>query len=136
MLPPELGKLHVNSNQILRNDVEVFLEGSSTELVTDSAQALVLLTMTSPHYDRRILSIDPETGLEREFELSFSLDIVATDPEGLVLLEPQTLAVQRDYVFDAAALIGSTQEEAVLRVEMRRDLIRQVLYRLRAATAG
>ena len=101
--------------------------------MSDRAQANVILTMSNPRYDRRILSVDPQTGFEREIELSYTLDVVATGPQGRVMLKPQTLSVRRDYVFDAGALIGSTQEEALLRIEMRRDLVQQVLYRLRAA---
>ena len=136
VLPPELGKLYVQANSALRNDVEVFLEGSNTELVSDRPLATFTLTLSNPRYGRRILSVDPDTGREREFELSYSVDVVAIGTNGQVYLKPQTLSQQRDYVFDAAALIGSSQEEAVLRVEMRRDLVRQVLYRLRAAATG
>lgn len=133
VLPLEFGKLYVQADSVLRNDVEVFLQGSNTELVSDRPQATLTLTMSNPRYQRRVLSVDPDTGHEREFELSYSLDVVATGTNGQVYLEPQTLSQQRDYVFDAAALMGSSQEEAVLRIEMRRDLVRQLLYRLRAA---
>lgn len=136
ILPPELGKLHVSADQVLRNDVAIFLEGSNTQLVSARPEANVILTMSALRSDRRVLSVDPSTGHEREFELSYSLDVVATGPQGRIMIKPQTLSVQRDYVFDQSALIGSGQEEAVLRNEMRRDLVQQVLYRLRAAVAG
>ena len=136
VLPPRISKLQVLADQTLRNDVEVLLQGSDTQLVNNRPQAQVILTMSDLRFDRRVLSVDPNTGHEREFELSYALDVVATDPQGQVLLQPQTLSQRRDYVFDSAALIGSSQEEAVLRDEMRRELVQQVLYRLRAATAG
>ena len=136
VLPPELDKFYVSASKALYNDVEVFLEGSNTQLMSDRAQANVILTMSNGRYDRRILSVDPQTGFEREFELSYTLDVVATGPQGQIMLKPQSLSVRRDYVFDAGALIGSTQEEALLRIEMRRDLVQQVLYRLRAAVLG
>ncbi len=136
VLPPGVEKLHVAATQLLSNDVEVFLQGSDTKLVSSRPEAQVILTMSNERYDRRVLSVDPNTGQEREFELAFSVDVVATGPQGQVILKPQTLSLQRDYVFDAAALIGSSQEETLLRTEMRRDLVRQVLYRLRVATLG
>lgn len=135
-LPAELGKLYVQSSAQLRNDIEVFLQGSSTQLVNNRPQANLTLTLSNPRYQRRVLSVDPNTGHEREFELSYSVDVVATDTSGRAILAPQTLSQQRDYVFNAAALIGSNQEEEVLRVEMRRDLVRQLLFRLRAATTS
>jgi LPS-assembly lipoprotein len=137
VLPPGIDKLHVvSADLVLRNDVDVFLQGSGARLVKTRPEAQVVLTLSNPRYDRRVLSVDPNTGHEREFELSFTLDVVATGPQGQLMLQPQTLSVQRDYVFDQNELIGSGQEEAVLRTEMRRAVLQQVLFRLRAATSG
>jgi LPS-assembly lipoprotein len=137
VLPPGINKLHVVSpDLVLRNDVDVFLQGSGARLVKTRPEAQIILILSNPRYDRRVLSVDPNTGHEREFELSFTLDVVATGPQGQLMLQPQTLSVQRDYVFDQSELIGSGQEELVLRTEMRRAVLQQVLFRLRAATSG
>ena len=137
VLPPGINKLHVVSgDQLLRNDLDVLLQGSDAQLVTTRAEAQIILTVSNARYDRRVLSVDPNTGREREFELSLALDVVATGPQGQVMLTPQTLSVQRDYVFDQSGLIGAGNEETVLQTEMRRAILQQVLYRLRAVTPG
>jgi LPS-assembly lipoprotein len=136
VLPLGVDRLHLISDQVLRNDVDVFLQGSDAKLVNTRSEAQVILTLSNARYDRRVLSVDPNTGHEREFELSFRLDVVATGPQGQLMLKPQTLSVQRDYVFDQSELIGSGQEETVLRNEMRRAILQQVLHRLRAAASG
>jgi outer membrane lipopolysaccharide assembly protein LptE/RlpB len=46
------------------------------------------------------------------------------------------VSLVRDFTYDPEAIIGTSREEAVLYVEMRRDAAQQILYRLRAATAG
>lgn len=136
VLPPDVGRLFLAAPSALRNEVSVFLEGGNTELVEDRASADVVLSMTKPRYDRRVLSVDPNTGKEREFQLSFTVDVSASSAAGQTILEPKPVTLLRDYVFDPEALIGSNTEEALLRVEMRRDLVRQVLYQLRAATSS
>lgn len=136
VLPPDVGRLFLAAPSALRNEVSVFLEGGNTELVEDRALADVVLSMTKPRYDRRVLSVDPNTGKEREFQLSFTVDVSANSAAGRTILEPKPVTLLRDYVFDPEALIGSNTEEALLRVEMRRDLVRQVLYQLRAATSS
>ena len=136
VLPPDVGRLFLAAPAVLRNDVAVFLEGGKTELVDDRTSADVVLSMSNPRYDRRVLSVDPNTGKEREFQLSYTVDVNASSAAGQTILEPNPVTLLRDYVFDPEALIGSSTEEALLRVEMRRDLVQQVLYQLRAATSN
>ena len=133
VLPENLRDLYLVAPTELRSQVEVFLEGSRTRLVERRDAASVVLSMVKPRYDRRVLSVDPTTGKEREFELSYTVDVSATARDGSPLLTPQPVTLLRDYVFDRDALIGASREEGVLRDEMRRDAVRQVLLRLRAA---
>jgi len=46
-LPPELGKIYVQSSAALRNDIEVFLQGSSTKLVNTRPQANLTITLSN-----------------------------------------------------------------------------------------
>ena len=132
-LPPGLSKIQILADKYMYNDAEVFLQGSNAELVSERSQAQVILTMSNPRYERRVLSVDPKTGNEREFELAYTVDVVATGAQGQVMLKPQTLSARRDYVYDPAALLGSGYEETQLVTDMRRDVVQQALYRLRAA---
>ena len=135
-LPPHLRDLFVVANQDLANDVAIFLETSDARLVSRRDEAQVVLTILNPRYQRRVLSVDPNTGKEREFEIVYTVDISAVDKQGRTLIAPQPLSLQRDFIFDSEAVIGTSREEVVLQVEMRRDAVQQILYRLRAATTG
>ena len=136
VLPPGKNAIYLVAAEDLREQVSVFLEGSDTRLVTERGAADVVLTLNNARFDRRVLSVDPNTGKEREFELSYSLDINARQSDGSTLVASQRVTLLRDYVFDHTALIGAGQEEYVLREEMIRDAVQQVLVRLRAATAS
>jgi LPS-assembly lipoprotein len=136
VLPPDLGALHVSAPNVLLRETEVFLEGSNTRLVPGHDGADVVLTMGNERYDRRVLSVDPSTGKEREFQLAYSVDVRAVTRDGRTLIAPQVVTLQRDFVFERDALLGASREETVLREEMRRDAVQQILYRLRAAAHG
>lgn len=136
VLPPDLRNLYVVANQDLQYEVAAFLETSDTNLVKSREQADVVLSILNPRYDRRVLSVDPNTGKEREFEIVYTVDVNAVDKQGRSLIAPQPVSLLRDFIFDTEAVIGASREEAVLQVEMRRDAVQQILYRLRAATAG
>lgn len=136
VLPPDLRNLFVIANQDLQYEVATFLETSDANLVDSREQADVVLSILNPRYDRRVLSVDPNTGKEREFEIVYTVDVNAVDSKGRSLIAPQPVSLLRDFIFDTEAVIGASREEAVLQAEMRRDAVQQILYRLRAATAG
>lgn len=135
VLPESVGSLYVAAPEDLREEVAVYLQGSDTRLVDTRGDAAVTLTLSNPRYDRRVLSVDPTTGKEREFELSYTIDVAATAADGRVLLPLQPVGLVRDFIFDRDAIIGSSREESVLYIEMRREAVQQALRRLRAATS-
>lgn len=136
ILPPDLSDLYVQAPGELKEEIETFLEGSSTRLLDRRDGANIVLTVANPRYDRRVLSVDPNTGKEREFELSYTLDFNAMRTDGNAVLPPQTMTLLRNYIFDRDAVLGASREEGVLRIEMRRDAVVQILSRLQAATRG
>ncbi|WVM94020.1 hypothetical protein ULG90_10165 [Halopseudomonas pachastrellae] len=69
-------------------------------------------------------------------KLSSSLIFQIADRQGRPLVGPETLGTQRTYVNDKDNIIGTTEEEELLRREMRQDLTRQLLFRLSSITEG
>lgn len=65
-----------------------------------------------------------------ELELTSRLTFQVSDKRGRALIGPETLSAQRVFVNDKDNIIGSSEEEQLLQREMRRDLTRQMLFRL------
>lgn len=65
-----------------------------------------------------------------EFELKTSLTFQISDDSGRALVGPATLRAERLFVNDTDNLTGTSEEEDLLRREMRDDLTRQLLFRL------
>lgn len=124
--------LYVSGNSLLRREIEVFLEGSDTKVLSSADGADVLLSVSGERYERRVLSVDPDSGKAREFQLAYSVNLNARSPDGEVLLPPQSVSLLRDFVFDEDQLLGKSREEVVLKIEMRQDAAQQILYRLRS----
>ncbi|WP_263144208.1 LPS assembly lipoprotein LptE [Pseudomonas sp. RIT-PI-AD] len=75
------------------------------------------------------------TGAARsaEYELNTKLNYEIRSSDNLLLMQDQ-VDVQKVYVHDENNLIGSDQEAAQLREEMRRDLVQQMVLRLQLIT--
>ncbi|HSS63483.1 MAG TPA: LPS assembly lipoprotein LptE [Gammaproteobacteria bacterium] len=132
-LPDNVRTLHVIAPSELRNDIITLLESGGVGAATSGAEADASITVTSERFSRRVLSVDPTTGKEREFELAYTLDFGVTRSDGATVIENGTVNLLRDYVFDPQAVLGTSREEALLREEMRRDAARQLMRRVEAA---
>ncbi|MDP1930143.1 MAG: LPS assembly lipoprotein LptE [Gammaproteobacteria bacterium] len=67
-----------------------------------------------------------------QYDLQLAVS-VQLDGAGITVFGPETLSVQRSYYEDIANIAGSNEEMELLRTEMRRELVEQLLRRLRVA---
>lgn len=132
-LPESIRKVHVMAPPDLRNDILVLLESGDIDATATRPEADASITVTSEQFSRRVLSVDPTTGKEREFELAYTLAFAVTRGDGTRIIEDGSVNLLRDYVFDPEAVIGTSREEDLLRDEMRRDAARQLMRRVGAA---
>jgi len=109
----------------------MLLESSGITTTSDEKGADAILIVESERFRTRTLSVDSETGKERERELSYTIVYQVITPTNEELLPKQTINLIRDYVFDERAVLGTAREQHVLHEEMRRDAIHQILRRLK-----
>ena len=105
------------------------LESNDVKIYPGAAYKLVLIRETE---GKRTASY---TGSARtaEYELTDKLDFEIRGAKNMLLLADNA-EVQSIYVHDENNLIGSDQEEAQLRNEMRRDLVQQLVMKLQRIT--
>lgn len=71
-----------------------------------------------------------------EYEITSRLQFQISDQSGRPLIGPETLEVQRVFVNDKDNLIGTNEEQQLLRREMREDLTRQLMFRLSSISSS
>lgn len=121
------------SNNQLFDELAVYLRDSGATVMQTKDGADAVLNLGNESFNTRTLSVDPDTGKEREFELSYSVSFELRKSDGTILVEHQTVNLVRDYVFDNDQVIGKSREKGVLEIEMRRDAAQRILTRLAAA---
>ena len=133
LLPDEIDTVHLQvSNAELAEEIKLLLEAGDASIVP-SEDADLTLIVTPERLERRLLAVDPKTGKAREFELTYTASYQVLGKEKQALMPSQTLVLSRDLVFDPEAVIGSSREEEIIYLEMRRDAARQIMARLQAA---
>lgn len=90
------------------------------------------LFISQDRMEKRVLSVD-NRGKVIEYEIYYILNFRLLDEKGNQIVSPQRINMTRDYPFAATDVIGASQEEALLRRDMYRDMARQVMRRIQAA---
>ena len=134
-LPPELGAVHVTGLRDISAAVVRMLDGAGVRVEPAGDPAGTVLHISDERLDRRVLSVNPDTGKESEFELAYHVTFRVTGAEGEELVPRQTVSLLRDYVFDARAVLGKNREQETLHAEMRRDAAARIVGRI-GATLG
>ncbi len=131
-LPPDkrvIALAGVDLDHPFARDLQRLLALVEGRLTTDPQEAGSVVVVHQIHQDRRIVSLD-EHGKAIEFELIYRVRFEARKPDGTVLLPLQAITIRRIYLNPQFQIIGKSQEEGVIREEMRREAARILLRRL------
>lgn len=132
-LPEDIRTVHVTAPSELRDNLLALLESDGISASTSITEADASIAVSSEQFSRRVLSIDPATGKEREIELAYTFAFGVSRGDSPTAIENGTINLLRNYVFDPGSVIGSSNEEDLLRKEMRRDAARQLMRRAETA---
>ena len=95
---------------------EIARRGGSMSRDRSSADIVVLVE--NERFDRRILSVDPDSGKVREIELGLEVAYSARARDGRLLLPRDTGTWENDYVFDEGSVLGTNQQDRLVRREL------------------
>ena len=110
----------------LRNQMNIY----EVKLARNAQEADALIHLDREKYDRRVLSVDPQTGKVREYEIGIETTLSVTRPDGTVLLAETPIDLRRNFTFDEASVLGKSLQESTLQAEMRTDAAETIMRRL------
>jgi|LNFM01.1.fsa_nt_gb outer membrane lipopolysaccharide assembly protein LptE/RlpB len=99
-------------------------------ITQDRSTADTVVELTDERYDRRVLSVDPDTGKVREIEVTLMMGMTVRGADGSLVSAPENFRWTEDFVFDEGSLLGTVETEAVLRQEMAKVAARALVLKL------
>jgi LPS-assembly lipoprotein len=112
------------------------LMDEGVEVVPTASAAQIVLHLRDETADHRVLTVSSFSGKLEEIELNVRVDMEAYQPDGTALLEKQRLSLLRDYSFDETAMLAMWDEAKILREEMYKDVVAQIIRRLQVLKIG
>ncbi len=120
------------SAPLLGGELKKLLRQRDISLAGSRDRAEVVIAVSDEKFDRRVLSVDPDTGKAREFQIAYRAKVRA-ERDGRELFPVETLQQLRDYLFDETAVLGKKAEETQLHREILRESAQAVLRMVRRA---
>ena len=133
MIPDELNSMHVVSrdpNGKLSRDLERALQSSGVEVPSSAADADYSLVILQERSLVRVATVN-ENARVSEQELIEEARFMIVNQEGVQVVLPAKVSVERIFEYDEDNVLATQDERELIRSEMRRDLIMQMLNRLR-----
>lgn len=133
-LPSELQTLHLqiaSENSQFARSLKRSFKTMDVMLTDSSSDAPYTLSVSPIRNDRRVLSTTG-TAKVAEYVLTSSITYSVSDTNGERLVEPTLISTEKTYLYNRNNAVSSYEEESLLREEMQRDLIQQLIRRYRA----
>lgn len=119
--------IQAEAADLIASEVSRTLSEAGIKITSAPKDAQIVVFLRNERVDRRVLSVSAASGKMQEIELNGRAELEVRQPDDKVLLETRLLSLLRDYSFDETAVLAMGNEEYVLRLELLRDLVAQVL---------
>jgi len=118
----------------LAREVKIQLENADISPVKSAADAEYIVTLSKETFDRKVLSVSPDTGKVEEYEITYRAEMTIRGANGETLANSEPVTAERDYTFDEGSVLGKFTEESVLRKDIAKQAAATVLRRLQVLT--
>jgi LPS-assembly lipoprotein len=133
MIPEGLESLHIaapDNNPELARQLRQALKSAGITVPESADEAQYSLVILSAKPSRRTATVNPNARVS-ELELTEEVTFMIRDHAGQIAIPSSTVIAERVFEYDENNVVATQDEERLIRGEMRRDLVGQILNRLR-----
>lgn len=138
VVPTSIGSLHIATraaDNIFVSELTRALDVYGVDVVSSAADANYAVVIVDFRENRRISTLNA-SARAAEYQLNEDVDFLITDPGGTPLTSLLTASVERSYEIEESDILSSDNEERQVRMEMREEIVRQILNRLKVLPTG
>ncbi len=139
MIPPGLDSLHIGgtleATHPLVRDLTQSLDAADIDVPRDSADAQYSLKILDYRSTTRAATVNANARISEQ-QLTEEVDFAILDRAGDTVLPRTTVTAERVFEYDEDNALATQDERELIRSEMRRNLVSQMLDRLRQLKQG
>lgn len=134
MIPANITSLYVarddGEDSLLVRQLQQTLNSADIATPATSDNAQYALLILSENFRKRTATVNANARVSEQ-ELTEEVRFTVRDQEGEIAIPPSIVSVERVFEYDETNVVATRDEEQLIRDEMRRDLVGQILNRLR-----
>jgi LPS-assembly lipoprotein len=130
-VPPEMARTYIateDQRSLFYRRLRDSLQNAGVTVVESPLDATATFSILSDLPGQRVLSVSARN-VPREFEVFYTV-FYSVQAKNVMLLEPRSQTLTRDYTWDVTEVLGKEKEEELLREAIVDDLVRIVLIQL------
>jgi LPS-assembly lipoprotein len=132
-LPAGMENIYLESaSGMLQQEMRKALKSSQGKLVGSADKAGIVIKFAKEDLNTRVMSINT-AGRANQFQLIYDLVFSIYDPTGKLILADQDVNIKREYFNDQTDILGKSNEESVIRLEMYQQAVNSIVYRINLA---
>ncbi|WP_133127317.1 LPS assembly lipoprotein LptE [Legionella nagasakiensis] len=121
--------INQSGHQELEHVLEEQLQAYHVYVSSDPSLANYWLFLQNESFQQQITSVSSST-TPRQYQLIYTVQFKLQRAKGKVIIPSNQLVITRQLTVNSDRILGSDEEEAIIKKEMRRDATLQMLYRL------
>lgn len=118
-----------DGNKELTSILKSQLEGYKIRVNSDPAFAKYWLIINKINFRQQIVSIGASTN-PRQYQLILAIEFMLQTSKGIVVKPPRFISISRQLTVNSDRILGSSDEEAILINEMKKEAVLQIINRL------
>jgi LPS-assembly lipoprotein len=111
------------------------MQDQKITLAKNLKSAKAVLVLRNEKSMRRAFTVATIPVLQQEIEIGYRVEMEIQRPDGSIFMEKRRIALMRTYLHDASVVLAQGAEEAVIKQEMQREAVAQILRGIQAAGA-
>lgn len=134
VLPAEMRAIYISGGSddpALLRDLRRALETDTSQVLDDATHATSLLNLIRTRRYSTLLAVS-NTGVPLEYKVTYEVQFSLLVGNSM-LIEPQTLVLNRTYNYNISDAIGNQEQEQGLYSIMSADMAQRITYRIQAA---
>jgi len=122
----------VDPDSPLKRDLEAALKRAGADVRASTGAGVATLKLPVMRLGTEPVTIGKNARV-KEYRVYFRVELEVLAADGRVMLARTPLELTRDYTFDEQQALGAEVEQEVIRKELQRDMVQQVLRRVERA---
>lgn len=135
-LPPSLQRVSLEISDPfspLARDLEAALERAGATVVATGTDGAGVVRIPVNELKTEVLTVGG-TARVQEYAVRYKVELEVAGANGATIVPRGPIELEREYSFDETQALGAATEEALIRKELQREMVQQVLRRIEAAT--